>query len=213
MALPPAGPAAGARRRATPAAPETALDTAQRRLLLALLGGALGIGLAALQPPRDAGYWLAGLALGALLMGGGAWLGGRPLGARLDHWLLLGGRGAQAPAGLPGTAALPRETQAALARAMLPGWRAWLRRARLGAPARARAASLLAALEAAPAPPPEALALPRILAALRQGDPAGPAAAEALIALCAAPGAAGPEAALAAALGRLRGGAAEEEEA
>lgn len=196
----------GVRRAVAGEAPEAALETPQRRLLLGLLGAALGLGLGALRPPRDGDYLLVALGLAALLAVAGAWAGGRAAGARLERWLLPDPGPA---ASLPGSGALPPQAQAMLARAMLPGWQGWMRRARLGGQARAAAAALLAALEAAPATPPEALALPAILAGLRQGDPAAAEAAAALAALAAASEAmaSGHRATLAAALRRLPGGA------
>jgi hypothetical protein len=99
----------------------TWMSDAQRKLLLALLGGALATGLVAwLMPPSGIGYWVvlalggvAGIALGWLL-------GGTAPGRRLDR-LLLGRFGTPAPAWVPSHPdAMEPPAREALERAVVP---------------------------------------------------------------------------------------------
>ncbi|WP_159999089.1 hypothetical protein [Roseomonas sp. 18066] len=115
-------PAASRRsRRHTPApiAAEPLLSDGQRRWVLALLAGGIGLGLVpVLVPPASPLYWLALGVTPALLMPLAWFLGGERLGRRLDAWLLLGGRRAGAQA--QPVAALPPEARRALEQAALP---------------------------------------------------------------------------------------------
>jgi hypothetical protein len=103
--------------------PENAtwMSDAQRRLLLALLGGAAATGLVGwLMPPSDAVYWVV-LALATLGGIGLGWIGGASAPGRNLDRALLGRFGAPAPAWLPShLAALEAEARGALERAVVP---------------------------------------------------------------------------------------------
>jgi hypothetical protein len=99
----------------------TWMSDAQRRLLLALLGGAAATGLVGwLMPPSDVVYWVV-LALATLAGIGLGWIGGASApGRKLDR-ALLGRFGVPAPAWLPShPAALEAEAREALERAVVP---------------------------------------------------------------------------------------------
>jgi len=99
----------------------TWMSAAQRRLLLALLGGAAAMGLVGWAvPPAGAAFWAALLGGAAAGLAFGWWLGGAAAGQRLDR-MLLGRFGPPAPAWAPShPAAMEPAAREALERAAVP---------------------------------------------------------------------------------------------
>lgn len=141
----------------------TWMSTAQRRLLLALLGGAAALGLVGQAvPPAGAPYWLALAAAGTAGPALGWLLGGTALGRRLDR-LLLGRLGPPAPAWAPAhPAALEPAAREALERAVVPVLLGQLQEAAPRSTAPAAVEALLAMAReilAQPQPPAREVAL------------------------------------------------------
>lgn len=157
----------------------TWMSTAQRRLLLALLGGAAALGgVSQVVPPAGALYWAALATAGTAGPALGWLVGGTAAGRRLDR-LLLGRIGPPAPDWAPAhPAALELATREALERAVVPVLLGQLQEAGRLSAAPAAAEELLAmarGILGQPAPPPREVALlvtglPPIVAAAARKD-------------------------------------------